>query len=348
MTTDLKAIGGLASAIAIGCLAIGCAPQDEGSLVPVCPSIHSLCAINNTCPTEGATIGSAAFVLGSDGQFIYIKDRAGLHRISPTAGVVDLAQDSLGDAGSWFIGPKFLYWFDPPGSRQSPLRRVPETGGAVETLAENVPAPGGIYADDTAVYYGYNARPYANGDPKHALMKKNFATGATTTLSTLPPGGNIVSDGANLYWWVGGDAPGIYTIPKAGGSATLAYPGQHLGVGAYRDSVFYFIRVVSGGAHELFSLTQSSGAVKDIGPADDFVIAPGGDFVVEREIVTAWGGLDYRLELLPAGGGSETLIAHAGSQLVRGFAVLANRVYWTYSSQSDPCHLYSAPLPTTK
>jgi hypothetical protein len=125
----------------------------------------------NAPPVLLAEVGSSVYGLAVDASHVYFTDKAG-------------------------------------GLGEGAMRRVPKTGGAVETLARHQALPWGIATDERSVYW------VNNDDKQGAVMRFRKPAGPVEVVA----GGqdapiHVVLDAAHIYWNCAGSGS-ILSVPK--------------------------------------------------------------------------------------------------------------------------------------
>jgi hypothetical protein len=184
-------------------------------------------------PKEGgapATIASAVLtpgVLATDAQFIYWASLGSL-----------AGEDFLADGA---------------------VRRVPKSGGAVQTLVSNLSFPIAVTVAGGKVYYGETG--IGLGNPSAGLRRVPVDGGAVTKLFDDDPVGSIAVDGASVYFTVfqlGTGLVDILRIPIGGGTPAVLAGGFDFADGL----------VLQGGNLYFVAESNESGSVQAINLAN--------------------------------------------------------------------------------
>jgi hypothetical protein len=245
--------------------------------------------------------------------------------------------DKTNTPGSVTLDDKNVYWSE--GSLEAYLLKAPLLGSTVATLTGLSGSPSQLVADGTNVYVNlYTA-------PTSAILQVSVASGSTLTIAS-PPGvvsGIAVASGF-VYWSNWSDPGSIMRVPVGGGSSETVASGQGLIDGIVTDSanIYWTIVAMDAGGGAIVRAPLAA-AVEGGTPT---TLAAG--VSVQRAIATDglnvyWTDSVYgRVNEVPVGGGSVTMVAGPVETQNLDIAVYGGFVYWPLYTGSVGS-IFSAP-----
>jgi hypothetical protein len=153
--------------------------------------------------------------LAVDDTYVYFGDQAGIKRVLKEGGTVVTAAPGYDSA--WLaVDDSYVYWTDFSFVDDDAIRRIPKTGGAVQTIVSggSLADPYGIAVDDAYVYWtemdsGKARRVAKTGGTILDLVPVQFDYQASS----------IAVDDEYVYWSDIAPAGGrLRRVPKSGGS----------------------------------------------------------------------------------------------------------------------------------
>ena len=231
----------------------------------------------------------------------------------------------------------YLYWGE---NSDSPIRRVPLSGGPVTTLARKVVAPENMVLHEDNIYWMETRH---GGAPSGCLgevplLNKTSMDGATTVLATSNgcegEPFDLVISGKYIYWYNSTTTPHAYYIVKvptegpAGGTPETIF------------SAAAPVKALAGDGTYLYWIEQGAGdpGVIKKGPAGggDISVLYESDMLLTRHLATEGDNVifvqerpfvNYRIAKISKGGGVAITLAEPSKRPVKLLATGGN-VYW--------------------